>query len=218
MTAKKGNEPHRLGGPILVEEGELGKGVKWKFPKGINRFWERWKGKDYGGVDAMMGLQIGGQIPMKGPDILKFIKEHDPQNTSGAVKDALDIMQKLQDGSTKAKDLFSSIQPLKNILGGDLYGKMQAAGAAAKASEKVEEAAPKEDIIAELIAAAMAMLTPEDAVLATEALDTNEVLLIRTAYYGNGIYVSGKTEMPVAFVTAINYLIPIFRATKGAVS
>jgi hypothetical protein len=213
---KKPRVPLRPIGLEQFTEGNLKDTLQWKYFK-EKIFQDRWITDKYGGIAARMGEQIGGQIPMRGPDIIKFIKKHDPQNTGGSVKDALDIMQKLQDNSTKPNDLMSSIQPLQNILGGGLYKKMQAAGAATKSQGKVEEAVPENDIIAALIAAAIAMLSDEDAILVSELLDFNEVSLIRTAYYGNGVYVSANTEMPQTFINAINYLIPIFRATKGTV-
>jgi hypothetical protein len=208
-----------------VESMGFGKGLQVK-RMGEKRFWERWSTEKYGKWKAAAGKSIGGEAGQSGPDILKFIKQFDPDNSSGAVKDGLDIMQKLQDGSTIPKDLFSSIQPLKNILGGGLYGKMKAAGAAAKASGKVKQPkqqtpqdpipTPAPDIIAELIAAAMAMCTPDEQVLIAELLDSNEISLITNAYYGSGIYVSAQAAMPIAFVNAINYLIPIFRVKEGA--
>lgn len=136
-------------------------------------------------------------------------------------------MLKLQDATFNGS-LMSSIQPLQNILGGSLYGAMKSAGSAGKAqgktkkkkkqkNEEGEEVIVEEDlgIIADLIAAAMAMLSPDEAVLAAELLDDNEISKIEEAYYGNGIYSS--TIMPAAFVNAINTLIPIFRATVGTV-
>lgn len=171
-------------------------------------------------------LSIGGEKHDRGSDAVKFIKKFDPQNSSGAVKDALDIMDKLQE-ATKTGDLKTSIQPLQNILGGNLYGAMQKAGAGAKSSSKTQKGKKKkddgtedevetgtEDVIAMLIAAALEMLTAEDAVIASELLDDREIQLISQAYYGGGVYVSGVEIQP--FVDAINQLIPIFRATQGA--
>ncbi len=205
-----------------VESLGFGQGIKFKRMT-EKRFWERWSTEQYGKWKAATGLAIGGQEAQAGPDILKFIKKHDPSNTSGAVKDALDIMQKLQDGATKPQDLFSSIQPLKNILGGGLYSKMKAAGASAKASEKVsqppqeddQEPEQNEDIIALLIAAAIALCEDDDKIIVAELLDKAEIKLIRDAFYNLGTYTSAKADMPTKFVESINKLMPIFRLKVG---
>lgn len=181
-------------------------------------FHERWITEKYGGVKNVgsqmgKGLQIGGQAPGGGPDVLKHIKKFDSKNSSGAYSKALDIMQKLQDNSTRKQDLFSSIQPLQNILGGGLYQAMVGAGSAAKSQEKAQEAQPEDDIIARLIAAAMectARKVIEDRDLAAEALTPEEIARIATAYYTNSVYES--TIMPQTFVACINELIPMFRA------
>ena len=196
-----------------VESLGFGKGLKFKRMKG-ERFWENWSTEKYGQYKAAMGKQIGGQSPQMGPDILKFIKKHDPDNSSGSVKDALDIMQKLQDNSTKKKDLFSSIQPLQSILGGGLYGKMQAAGAAAKSSEKVREEKPDKDMLAELIAAAMECTGGEDAALAAELLDDIEISRIDVALDSGGTYTPANPLMPQKFVDCVNNLIPSFYAIQ----
>ena len=205
-----------IGYGLFQPEQKFGEGIKVKrHPQ--KRFWERWATEIYGKWKAPMGKSIAGDSMQRGPDILKFIKKLDPDNSAGSLKDALDIMQKLQDNSTKKKDLYSSIKPLQEILGGNLYGKMISAGAGVAASAKVQQKEePSEDIIAQLIAAALAMCTPEDQVIVSNLLDETEIKLIRTAYYGNGVYASAQSTMPVDFINAINHLIPIFKAQKGA--
>lgn len=218
----KPRQPFRRLKPLgVVEQAKkLGDSIKFSEIKDEN-FHKRWLTEKHGAVRAPMGLQIGGQEPMRGPDILKFIKKHDPNNTSGAVKDSLDIMLKLQE-ATYSNSLFTSIQPLQNILGGGLYGKMKSAGSSTKIKKKTQDSREEQsqqedstDIIDALIAAAMAMIPPEDAELAAELLNSSEIQKISDAYYNNGVYSS--STMPVSFVNAINYLIPIFRSTKGAV-
>lgn len=207
-----------------VREGDLNKPLTFQFWKD-KTFSKRWETELYGAVKAVQGRQIGGQMPSAGPDVLQHIKSYDPDNSSGSVKDAVDIMLKLQN-STEQKSLFTSIQPLQSILGGGLYGKMSSAGSSAKTQHKKQrqkkekqeegqEAPQTADIIDQLIAAAMAMLTPEDAELVAELLDSAEISRIENAYYNRGTYTS--STMPQTFVTAINTLMPTFRATVGVV-
>lgn len=211
--AKVGNKVHQKGGPTTVIEGAgLGKGLKWKFPK-EKKFWDRWSTEKYGGIKALMGKQIGGQIPMKGPDILKFIKKHDSDNSSGAVKKGLDISQKLQDQATKSKDLMSSIKPLQEILGGSLYGSMKAAGGAAKAQDKVEEVLPEKDMLSALLTAAMEC-AGDEADEAAELLDKVEISRIDVALDSGGTYTPANKLMPAKFVECINSSIPGFFAIQ----
>jgi hypothetical protein len=164
--------------------------------------------KDYHGFPKMNTPQIGGQ-KQTGGDILEFIRKFDPGNKSGSVIKALDIMEKLKKAA-ESGDMDQAIQPLENILGSSLFNAMQAAGAKAKAASKISKETSS-DIIMELIAAALEIISDEDKLIVADLLDSNEISLISTAYYGNGIYVSAKVGMPISFVNAINYLIPIFR-------
>ena len=156
-------------------------------------------------------LSIGGEIHDGGPDPIKFIKQFDPQNSSGVAKEALDIMEKLQN-ATEASDLMSSIEPLQNILGGSLYSALKGIGASTKSSAKTQKQ-QTENIIGKLIAAAMANLIPKEREPAAEKLTKLEIDKIRAAYYGNQIYTSnGETE---PFKREINKLMPIFRKIYG---
>src|SRR5665647_70511 len=92
----------------------------------------------FGGAKKLNTPQIGGQEHGAGPDILKFIKKFDPNNESGTVKKALDIMTKLQEAA-KSGNLDQALQPIENILGSSLFSAMKAAGAQTIASEKVAE-------------------------------------------------------------------------------
>lgn len=196
----------------VTQAKKLGENISFEMQK-EKTFHKKWVTEQFGKVKNIMGKQIGGQMPGSGPDVLKFIKQYDPSNSSGAVKDGLDIMTKLRE-STKSGDLLQNIQPIQNILGG-MYGKFMSAAASATSAQKVQEEKTQEedDIIAQLIAAAMAMLSPEDAILAADLLNNNEIKAIRKAYYGNGIYTS--ILMPKSFVDAINYLIPLFKVKEG---
>lgn len=217
MAKKVGNKVHQRGGPILIEEAaKLGEGIKWKFPN-EKKFWERWSTEKYGGVKARMGKQVGGQMPMKGPDIIKYIMQHDKDNSSGAIKKALEISQKLQDNGTKPKDLLSSIRPLQSILGGGLYSAMKAAGGASKSQEKVEEEKPEEDLLSTLIDAAM-QCAGEYADEAADLLNGPEINKIKEALHSGGIYVPVNPAMPQSFVDCINKLLPTYYDIQGATS
>ena len=176
-------------------------------------WYSKWLSPQFGGKQMPSMNQIGGQDPMKGTDILKYIRKHDPQNTAGANKYSLDIMEKLQKVNEN-DSLYSNIQPLQDILGKDLYGQMKSGGAGAKASNKTEE---KEDIIAALIAAAMdctGKKSGEDAEDAADKLNNTEIDNIEGAFYGNRDYRS--TTMPETFVGCINKLMPAYKAREAA--
>ena len=217
MVTQK-NPVLRIGVNFVKQANQIGESVSYELQKEAT-YHKKWITEQFGKIRNVSPKQTGGQPSGAGPDVLSFIKKHDPSNSSGAFKDSLDIMLKLQDATDKS-DLFSSIRPLKTILGGGLYGKMKAAGAQSKASGKArkENKSNDDDIIAALIAAAMAIVAAEDpeiAVLSAELLNSNEISLIRDAYYKTGVYAS--TIMPTEFVKAINYLIPIFQATRAIV-
>jgi len=167
-----------------------------------------------GGVEAMKGaITHGGEEHKPGPDAIAFAKKFDPSNTSGAVKDAMDIMEKFKE-SVKSGNLSTAMQPIQNILGGQLYGAMSKAISGAKSGGKIQKTKkPTPDIIALLIRTAEDKLTPEDHIEAADLLDENEIQLITQAYYGNGIYTSG-VEI-ATFVAKINELIPVFRKAYG---
>jgi hypothetical protein len=176
-------------------------------------WYSKWLSPQFGGKQMPSMNQIGGQDPMKGTDILKYVRQHDPQNTAGANKHSLDIMEKLQNVNENDA-LYNNIQPMQDILGGDLYGKMKSGGAGAKAANKTEE---KEDIIAALIAAAIdctARKSGEDAEEASEKLNNSEIDNIESAFYGKREYKS--QTMPETFVTCINQLMPTYRAREAA--
>jgi len=165
-----------------------------------------------GGVKAFENMfSSGGEQGDDGPDPIQWIRKFDPTNSSGAIPEGLDIMEKLQDATLK-DDLMSSIMPLQSILGSSLYSAMKGGGSSAKSAAKVQKA-KTEDIIAKLIAAAMANLSNEEREQAVVALNETEISKIRTAYYGNQTYTSnGETE---PFKREINKLMPIFRKTYG---
>ena len=204
---------------LITEASGIDKPIS--FNETAETFFERWLTPKYGGIRLGEFLQIGGQAPGSGPDVLKFIKKHDPQNTAGAVKDALDIMLKLQEAAN-TDSLMASIQPLQDILGGGLYNKMQKAGSTSKSGQKTqdheERTGQDNSIIASLIAAALECTDKKsstDRDLAVELLDDNEISAISRAYYHNETYESVK--MPKTFVDCINQLIPIFRSAKEAI-
>jgi hypothetical protein len=166
-------------------------------------------------------ISVGGEKHDGSPDPLQFVKKFDPQNTSGATKDSLDIMMKLQK-ATMSNSLFTSIQQQQNIMGGQLYSSFLKSGSAAGAARKVKESqantantvantvviTPDPDIVAILIATALEKLPAEDSITASDLLDFNEIALIRAAYNNRTIYVSAVEV--AAFVVTINELIPIF--------
>jgi len=174
---------------------------------------EWWQGGQTGGKVANNAQHIAGKVFDGGPDVLKFIKGQDPMNTSGSVQPALDIMTKLQD-ATMANSLFTSIQPLQNILGSQLYSAFAQSGSSGAAAQKTQD---KPDVIKLLIAAALELVRKEHgndkATEAARLLDNREINLIEKAYNDNALYAS---EVEISeFVDAINKLIPIFRKTYG---
>jgi hypothetical protein len=208
----------------LVTEGDINKPVTFQFFK-EKSFHERWATELYGKVKAMTGMQIGGQQPYAGSDPVQHIKQYDPKNSSGAVKEALDIMEKAQ-AATETGSLMSSINTLQSILGGSLYGALQKSGAAAKAQNKKQKQKKNKhvanttantvltvplvaDIIDQLLAAVMAMLAPDTAVLVADLLDDAEITRIEDAYNSGQPYTS--TIMPQEFIDAVNSIMPTFR-------
>ena len=166
-----------------------------------------------GGKKAVEGMKsVAGFQHDNGPDPLAFIKKYDKENTSGAVKDSLDTMIKLQQQTKRPEDLMASIQQMQSILGSQLYSSMGKSGAASKAAGTVQKNNAV-DIIKKLIAAALDKLTAEDAEKAADLLTDKEIQLITSAYYSGQEYKSGN-EIQV-FINAINQLMPIFRATYG---
>ena len=174
-------------------------------------WYSKWLSPQFGGIQMPFMNQIGGQDPMKGTDILKHIRKHDPQNTAGANKDSLDIMTKLQEAN-ETDSLLSNISPMQNILGGDLYGLFTSGGAGATAANKAEEAEKDEDI-GGLIEAAIECTrkkNPDDAIEAANELDGAEMDKIESALRGNKSYDS--SSMPKTFEDCINKLMPTYRA------
>jgi hypothetical protein len=189
--------------PHVQNKGKLNPEPNW---------FSKWKTSQFGGKKMSEYYNLFGQDPMKGPDILKYIKKHDPQNTAGANKNALDIMMKLEK-ATETDSLESSIIPMQNILGNDLYGKMKNTGSQSKTSKKTEES---EDIISELIAAAIdctANKNVDDAELAAEKLNGVEIAKIQEVFYLGGTY--KNPSMPQTFVQCINQLMPTYRAKEA---
>lgn len=183
-----------------------GKGVKWEEFK-EDTLHATWMTEQVNKFKKLNTLQIGGQAPGQGPDILKFIKQWDPENSSGAVKDAVDIMTKAKEAA-KTDKLTDFIKPIKQTLGGDLFGKFQQAGAASKAGEKLEELKVEKDMLWTLIQEAMKCAGPEPALEVADLLSQSEIEKINVALDTNGTYTS--TVMPSEFVKCINKMISTY--------
>jgi hypothetical protein len=212
MPKKKPQDPQRQA-IVLLEQGAYAKLGKFKKHSGGDTPHESLL-KLRGGIQAMVGkIGTGAEEHIPGPDAIKFIKKFDPSNTSGAVKDALDIMEKFKE-KVKAGNLTEALQPIQNILGGKLYSAMAKSVSAASAGSKMQDnVEPVENIIQKLIHAAMDKLSYEDHIKAADLLNRQEIKLIAKAYYGDGTY-SSNDEIG-SFVTEINILIPIFRKAFG---
>lgn len=208
MAAKKhGIKRSRIS---TFQEGGWQKPIKSSLQKQDVHQW--WKSGQTGGKPAFQDMMgIGGELGNISPDPIKYIKQFDPSNSSGSVPDAMNIMEKLK-SATNGSDLLSSVQPLGNILGSDLYSKMRKAGNQAKSKNKLEEK-QNTDIIKKLIQAAFDTLSHDKEEEAIDLLNQNEIQIISNAYYNNQLY-SSQRELP-EFVFEINKLMPVFRRIYG---
>jgi hypothetical protein len=199
-------------GRSIVKEGKYGMPPTGKWLETVTHH-SRWRGATVGGKPAVTGnITIGGELGDLSQDATKYIQKIDPGNTSGSIKDALQILEKLH-SATLTDSLMTSIQPLQNILGSQLYSSAKKTGAQMKAkSKQQQEEVPA--IISALIDAALELLSPEDAALVAELMDSNEMDNITKAFNTGRPYTS--TAMPQSFVDAINSLIPSFQAMQAA--
>ena len=202
-----------------IVEGKYGKPPTGKWLES-NTHHSRWKGATVGGKPAVTkNITIGGELGDLSADPTKYIQKIDSSNSSGAIKDALEIIEKLKD-ATLTDSLMSSIQPLQSILGSQLYSSAKKSGAKSKAKNKQKQKDPTTQqepvvsaLISELIDAAIELLSAEDAVLVADNMDSNEIDKITVAFNTGAPYTS--TTMPQSFVDAINSLIPSFQSMQA---
>ena len=187
-----------------------------------------WESANRGGKRAFSGMEtIGGQLWQGQTDPTKFIKKFDPQNSSGAVEPALDIMQNMLNVARNPA-LQPGINPLGTILGGGLYGQltsfMGSFGVSSKGSKGGNEKQDNEEeddelyidpIIIQLVKAALKQLNSDDAQTQSDLLNSNEYYNIQQSYYQKRTYTSNR--MSSQFVRIVNTLFPTFRASQGLV-